>query len=36
LSLVRAIVHYHRGVVTLHDNHPGLRVEIKLPLQTSD
>jgi signal transduction histidine kinase len=35
LSLVRAIVHYHRGVVTLHDNHPGLRVEIKLPLQTS-
>lgn len=35
LSLVRAIVRYHRGVITLHDNHPGLRVEIKLPLQTS-
>ena len=31
LSLVQAIVHYHRGRLTLADNEPGLRVEVELP-----
>lgn len=31
LSLVRAIVHHHRGRVRLLDNAPGLRVEVMLP-----
>jgi len=32
LSLVQAIVHYHRGRLTLEDNNPGLRVLVTLPL----
>lgn len=31
LSLVQAIVQYHRGEVSLADNRPGLRVQVKLP-----
>ncbi len=31
LALVRAIVRYHRGVVELGDNDPGLRVRVSLP-----
>lgn len=31
LSLVRAIVHYHRGEIFLEDNRPGLRVVVSLP-----
>ncbi|MBB2200487.1 sensor histidine kinase [Gluconacetobacter tumulisoli] len=31
LSLVRAIVHLHRGTITLSDNRPGLRCTIVLP-----
>jgi signal transduction histidine kinase len=31
LSLVRAIVHLHSGVVQLGDNKPGLRVRLKFP-----
>lgn len=31
LSLVQAIVHYHHGSITLADNEPGLRVELRLP-----
>jgi signal transduction histidine kinase len=32
LSLVRAIARRHGGAVVLHDNRPGLRVRIELPL----
>lgn len=32
LSLVRAIVLYHRGEIDLEDNQPGLRVVVSLPL----
>jgi signal transduction histidine kinase len=32
LSIVREIVTAHAGTVTLHDNEPGLRVQILLPL----
>jgi len=32
LSIVREIVTAHAGTVTLHDNEPGLRVRIRLPL----
>jgi signal transduction histidine kinase len=31
LSLVQAIVHYHRGSIALEDNEPGLRVVVNLP-----
>ncbi len=31
LSLVQAIVHYHRGRLALEDNQPGLRVAVDLP-----
>jgi signal transduction histidine kinase len=31
LSLVRAVVHRHRGAVTLADNRPGLRVRLAFP-----
>ncbi|MDP4650183.1 MAG: HAMP domain-containing histidine kinase [Haliea sp.] len=31
LSLVQAIVHYHKGTIDLDDNQPGLRVEVTLP-----
>ncbi|MEG2962740.1 MAG: ATP-binding protein, partial [Janthinobacterium sp.] len=31
LSLVRAVVHRHRGSVTLDDCGPGLRVRVLLP-----
>lgn len=31
LSLVRAIVLHHRGGIELADNHPGLRVAVRLP-----
>lgn len=31
LSLVQAIVHYHRGTIALEDNEPGLRVVVSLP-----
>ncbi len=30
LSLVKAVVNLHRGVIQLLDNHPGLRVEVTL------
>ena len=30
LSLVQAVVNLHRGVISLFDNRPGLRVEVKL------
>lgn len=30
LSLVRAVVKVHRGSISLLDNHPGLRVEVRL------
>lgn len=32
LSLVQAIVHYHRGHLALLGNEPGLRVQVALPL----
>ena len=32
LSLVQAIVHYHRGKIELGSNNPGLQVRIKLPV----
>jgi signal transduction histidine kinase len=32
LSIVREIVTAHGGTVTLHDNEPGLKVQIRLPL----
>jgi signal transduction histidine kinase len=32
LSLVQAIVHYHRGSIVLEDNEPGLRVVVNLPV----
>jgi signal transduction histidine kinase len=35
LSLVAAVVKLHQGEVRLHDNHPGLRVIIRVPTQTS-
>jgi signal transduction histidine kinase len=31
LSLVRAVVHRHRGTITLSDNHPGLLVRLEFP-----
>ncbi|GGN92199.1 two-component sensor histidine kinase [Actinoplanes lobatus] len=31
LAIVRELVRRHRGSVTLGDNHPGLRVEVRLP-----
>ncbi|MEU4164737.1 HAMP domain-containing sensor histidine kinase [Actinoplanes sp. NPDC026670] len=31
LAIVRELVRRHRGSVTLADNHPGLRVEVRLP-----
>ena len=31
LSLVQAIVHYHRGRLALEDAKPGLRVSVELP-----
>lgn len=31
LSIVREIITAHGGTVTLHDNSPGLRVEVRLP-----
>lgn len=31
LSLVQAIVHYHRGTIALEGNEPGLRVVVNLP-----
>lgn len=34
LSLVSAIVELHNGRLSLHDNEPGLRVEIHLPILT--
>jgi len=35
LSLVQAIVLYHRGSIELGNNNPGLQVRVKLPLATS-
>ena len=35
LSLVSAIVALHNGSLTLHDNKPGLRIEITLPSETA-
>jgi signal transduction histidine kinase len=32
LSLVQAIVSYHRGSIVLSDNNPGLRVSVLLPV----
>jgi signal transduction histidine kinase len=32
LSIVREIVTAHGGTITLHDNGPGLRVQVRLPL----
>ncbi len=32
LSLVAAIISLHRGHISVHDNHPGLRVEVRLPI----
>ena len=32
LSLVQAIVQYHRGSIELGSNNPGLQVRVKLPL----
>jgi signal transduction histidine kinase len=32
LSLVRAVVHRHRGTITLADNQPGLRVRLEFPM----
>ncbi|MCJ2136393.1 HAMP domain-containing histidine kinase [Methylobacterium sp. J-026] len=36
LSLVNAVVRLHRGSLHLHDNGPGLRVEMSLPLAQGD
>lgn len=33
LSIVAAVVRAHGGTLSLHDNHPGLKVEISLPAQ---
>ena len=35
LSLVSAIVALHNGSLTLHDNKPGLRIQITLPTETA-
>ena len=35
LSLVRAVARLHGGTVVLHDNDPGLRVTLRLPLGSS-
>ena len=32
LSLVRAVADLHKAEISLHDNKPGLRVEIRFPL----
>ncbi|MBD2858177.1 HAMP domain-containing histidine kinase [Spongiibacter sp. KMU-158] len=35
LSLVQAVVRLHEGEISLEDNHPGLRVVIRLPRDTT-
>jgi signal transduction histidine kinase len=32
LSVVSAVIKLHRGTLRFHDNNPGLRVEVSLPL----
>jgi len=32
LSLVKAVMDLHKGSISLHNNHPGLRVELRLTL----
>ena len=36
LSLVRAVIHLHNGTLTLRDNHPGLCVQVSLPLNPAE
>ena len=36
LSMVNAVIALHNGTITLEDNHPGLRTEIRLPLVSAE